>query len=268
MKISKKDGALLLVLVGVLVVVAAYYLVYQDFVSKTDVLRSKNSVLASEVATLQAITGNVDVLASETERMTQEIEDIYASFPVDVREEDALLLAINQEQISPMTITSMAIDSKVSVDFSEETENAKNNHVYDYSYELGDLAIETGNDTPEYQSHLEVPGYLMTRKVTLNYSVAYEALKNSIINFSRQNNRMAINNINLAYDENTGLLSGTTTVDMYFIPSQEGKEYMEPDFSAVMLGTDNIFKTMEGSALLAEVEDAVNNLLNDTETNE
>lgn len=268
MKISKKEGVLLLVLLGVLVIVGAYYLGYQELVSKTDALRSKNSVLASEVATLQAITNEVDVLASETERMTSEIDRIYASFPIDVREEDAILLAINQEQISPMTVTSMSIDSPASVDFAEETENAKSNHVYDYNYELGDLAIETDNETPQYQSHLETPGYLMTRKVTLNYNVTYEALKNSIINIARQSNRMTINNINLAYDENTGSLSGTTSVDMFYIPLQEGKEYVAPDFSAVMLGTDNIFKTMEGSPLLAAVEDGINNLLNETETNE
>jgi len=30
---------------------------------------------------------------------------------------------------------------------------------------------------------------------------------------------------------------------MYCVPDQEGKEYVEPDFGGVLLGTDNIFGT-------------------------
>ena len=61
----------------------------------------------------------------------------------------------------------------------------------------------------------------------------------------------------MVYDEQTGLLKGTTTVNMYCVPNQEGKEYEEPDFGGVLLGTDNIFGTRvirsEGS--LPDLED-------------
>ena len=33
-------------------------------------------------------------------------------------------------------------------------------------------------------------------------------------------------------------------VNMYCVPNQEGKEYIQPNFSSVLLGTDNIFGTI------------------------
>ena len=69
--------------------------------------------------------------------------------------------------------------------------------------------------------------------------------------------RMVIDNLSVVYDEQTGLLRGTTTVNMFCVPDQEGKEYEEPDFAGVLLGTDNIFGTRvirsEGS--LPDLED-------------
>ena len=69
---------------------------------------------------------------------------------------------------------------------------------------------------------------------------------------------MSINNLTVSYDESTGLLSGTTVVDMYCIPGQPGKEYVQPNFSSVLLGSDNIFGSIElyggGLELLDEAE--------------
>lgn len=58
-----------------------------------------------------------------------------------------------------------------------------------------------------------------------------------------QTDRMVIDNLAVVYDEQTGLLKGSTTINMFCVPNQEGKEYEQPDFGGVLLGTDNIFGT-------------------------
>ena len=54
---------------------------------------------------------------------------------------------------------------------------------------------------------------------------------------------------------------GSTVVNMYCVPGQEGKEYREPDFSSVLLGTDNIFGTIkiQGESALPDLEQAEEN---------
>ena len=75
--------------------------------------------------------------------------------------------------------------------------------------------------------------------------MTYEGLKRGIKNICVQPNRMSIEKVTVAFDETTGLLAGSTVVNMYCVPGQEGKEYVEPDFSSVLLGTDNIFGTVK-----------------------
>ena len=68
---------------------------------------------------------------------------------------------------------------------------------------------------------------------------------------------MAIETLTVTFDETTGLLIGSTTLNMYLAPYQAGKEYVQPDFSSVLLGTDNIFGTISihGEAGLPDVGD-------------
>ncbi len=98
---------------------------------------------------------------------------------------------------------------------------------------------------------------LMERNVTISYLVSYDGLKRAIKNISAQDNRMSIDNLTVSYDESTGLLSGMTSVDMYCIPGQPDKEYVQPSFSSVLLGTENIFGSIElyGERAYADVEE-------------
>ena len=67
--------------------------------------------------------------------------------------------------------------------------------------------------------------------------------RSSVKNICMQTDRMVINNLTVVYDDQTGLLKGSTAVDLFCVPGQEGKEYEEPDFGGVLLGTNNIFGT-------------------------
>ena len=57
-------------------------------------------------------------------------------------------------------------------------------------------------------------------------------------------NRMAVDNISLAYDINTGMLSATSMVNMYYVLGSD-KQYSQQNLSGVGIGTDNIFGTIE-----------------------
>lgn len=215
MKASGRDRLLLVGLLGILSVVCSYFLVFWPTMEKADALETENERLQAQITDLTIKTDSKDSYVADTEQMRQEIDAVYQRFPVDVREEDGILLAVNQEQIAPMMIDSINMTACEPVVLPES-------------------AGENGASS-----------LLMRRNVTIHYLVSYDGLKRSVKNIGAQDNRMSIQNLAVAYDESTGLLRGTTSVDMYCVPGQPGKEYVQPGFSSVLVGTDNIFGSLE-----------------------
>lgn len=263
MKVSKRDVLLLLGFLGILAAVCSYLFVFQPTMEKTEALVEENKQLGARIADLQNKKENRDSYESQTMQMNQRIEEIYQLFPVDVREENAIVLALNQELLSPMKVESLTIDTLVEVPIAE----VQQEEMPDATYEIEEVEeIEDATGTQEApapeagdtQGAAGVnPFHLMSRKTTINYEVSYEGLKRSVKNICMQTDRMVIDNLNVVYDEQTGLLKGSTSVNMYCVPGQEGKEYEEPDFGGVLLGTDNIFGTrvIRSEGNLPDMED-------------
>lgn len=249
MKVSKRDVLLLLGFLGILAAVCSYVFVFQPTMEKTEALVEENQQLQERIADLQIKSGNRDTYESETAQMRREMEEIYQLFPVDVREENAIILALNQELLSPMEVQSLTIDALVEVPVVEAQDQEMPDATYEIE-EVEEIEDATGTQeapTPEAGDAQNAEGVnpfqLMYRKATLNYEVSYEGLKRSVKNICMQTDRMVIDNLSVVYDEQTGLLRGVTAVNMFCVPEQEGKEYEEPDFGGVLLGTDNIFGT-------------------------
>ena len=251
MKANKRDVLLLLGLIGILVGVASYFLVYQPNIEAAEALEQENSELQARINDLSSKMANKDSYLEQTEAMNTEMDTILSRFPVDVREEDAVLLAINQELIAPMMISNVGISANTLVVLPDADEED-----VEYTYEIDEIeeyeaqeGIGDGSqpvgDAVSNGTGTNRPSVLMERNVTMSYLVSYDGLKRGIKNISVQDNRMSINNLTVSYDETTGLLNGTTVVDMYCIPGQADKEYEEPNFSSVLLGSDNIFGSLE-----------------------
>lgn len=263
MKASKRDILLLLGLVGILAGIGSYFLVYQPKTEEAEAVERENQELEARIRDLSSKMDNKDTYVAETERMNEEMEVIFKRFPVDVREEDAVLLAINQELIAPMMISSVTITACEPVVLNTNEEDVSHTYEIDEieAYEaqegIGDDNGPVGEAVANRGDNSNMPSILMDRSVTTNYLVSYDGLKRGIKSISMQDNRMSINNLTVAYDEATGLLRGTTVVDMYCIPGQPDKEYIEPNFSSVLLGSDNIFGSIElyGGGMDIVIED-------------
>ncbi|MCH5263504.1 MAG: hypothetical protein J1F42_11360 [Lachnospiraceae bacterium] len=251
MKFAKRDLLILLGFLGILAGVGSYFLVYQPYMERAEALEAENSQLQARINDLSTKMENKDSYEAETARMKEEIEQIFTKFPVDVREEDGVLLAINQELIAPMEISNVAITACQPVILDSTQEDV--DHTYEIDeieeYEaqegIGDDPVSASDAAVNGVDNANMPSVLMDRTVTMNYLVSYEGVKRGVKSISMQDNRMSISSMNLSYDESTGLLRGTTVVNMYCIPGQPGKEYVQPNFSSVLLGSDNIFGSIE-----------------------
>lgn len=263
MKVSKRDIFLLIGFIGVLFFGCTLYWVFLPAQEKVEAMEAENIQLRQQITDLTIKTNNKETYMTEMERMAKEIEDIYQVFPVNVKAEDVILMAINQELVSPMIVESINIEQLASVSFADQIAPAEE---HDYTYDLGEndvLGVDdepmdgADNTTASEGSAEEEIDWLYNRKATFNYGVSYEGLKRSIQHIVDQPNRMAIETLTVTFDDSTGLLVGSTTLNMYLAPYQMGKEYVQPDFSSVLLGTDNIFGTisLHGEAGLPDVGD-------------
>lgn len=55
MKVKKSEIQLLIAVIGVLIAVCTYFLVYSSFNEKSDALEAQNATLSSQVATLEIL---------------------------------------------------------------------------------------------------------------------------------------------------------------------------------------------------------------------
>ncbi len=263
MKVSKRDILLLVGFIGILFFGVTLYWVFLPAQEKVEEMNKENLELQQQITDLTIKNNNKENYMTEMEKMFQEIEDIYAVFPVNVKAEDVILMAINQELVSPMIVESVNIEQLAPVNFDELMPPEEE---HDHTYDLGEndvLGVDdepldsAENTTAAEDSAEEEIDWLYTRKATFNYGVSYEGLKRSIRHIVDQPDRMAIETLTVTFDDTTGLLIGSTTLNMYLAPYQIGKEYVQPDFSSVLLGTDNIFGTisLHGEAGLPDVGD-------------
>lgn len=262
MKISKRDILLLVGFIGFFSAGVTWYFLFQPTQEKVEAMRAENTRLEAQIKELTEKANNKEFYLSEMDRMQNEIEAIYQVFPVNVKAEDCIMLAINQELVAPMFVESVNIETVEMVDFSDHID-AQTEHEYTYDLGEGDVLgvgeEDAGVDTTAQvetttQDSLDM---LYNRQTTFNYAVSYEGLKRSIKHIVDQSNRVAIESLTVAFDDSTGLLAGSTTLNMYLVPYQEGKEYVEQNLSSVLLGTDNIFGTIviHSEEDLPDVED-------------
>lgn len=219
MKISKKESYMLLMLLGVMIVFCAFWFGFRNISAKTETLSREADVIDAEVQKYSLIKDNIDVYQVGIQEATEKINNIVAKIPSDVLPEDAMMLAREFEKDNKNTFVS-------SVSLSDR-EN---------------VASVTSN--PVNETSTPITYYLNKNEVSYVHSNSYAGLKDLVEYISNHKNRMSIDTIMVAYDEETGMLAGTTVVDFYSIQGT-GKDYIPQSINNIRLGTKNIFGTVE-----------------------
>lgn len=221
MKVSKRDIYLIIGFLGVLAFLCAFLWVYQPTMEKVDALKAESRSLEIEIADLQSKMDNKDTYVTKTQEMATEMDGILQLFPVELKEEDAIVLTLTEELLSPMTVVTLTMDETEPVDFELYTQEAEEAEPVDT-----EETVQLG---------------LYRNPVSMQFVSSYEALKRYVKTVALQTNRTWIVGVTASYDETTGLLTCVANLNMYFITGQEDKTYVQPDFSSVITGTDNPF---------------------------
>ncbi len=239
-KNSSKTIFLTVLGVGVVALLAVYMLVFQKYNDKTDRLKTENVTLRQENNKMQKYYLEMGTNLQLTEEFKAEALKIMDEYPVDAREEDMLMMAVDMQSVSEMKTDEILIE--------------KAELLYTVSRE--DLAV-VGMELPENQGQVE----FMERKVTYNSILSYDDLKKCIQQIYATPGVISIHNVVLTKEETVegsedeiivrSNLTGNIDVSFYSLAGT-GKEYTAPEMEEYVVGTTNPFKLVYDSKKAAE----------------
>ncbi|MBS6561320.1 MAG: hypothetical protein KH355_13780, partial [Clostridiales bacterium] len=110
--ITKKDKKLLISFLGIALLVVSFFYIYQPFHEKTNTIKQENIEKQRELDRLKGLEEKRDYFVSETDRMKRESEQYQAQFPIEIREEDGILLARDMEKKMDISITDVQLGTR------------------------------------------------------------------------------------------------------------------------------------------------------------
>lgn len=217
--LNNKKIFLYVVLVGLLGFLAFYMLVFKKYEEKTEDLRRQNANLRTEVEDLKKVYDNLDAYRQTIAIMDGYIVTTLSQYPADVREEDALVIAVD-------TL------NKAYVEYS--TINIKEKE------EVGAIPAETVQKAglESFQDEIKIS----KRTVSYVNSTDYINLKTIIGTILSYGGKKTIEQISYSKSEEgeKGFITGTIDVTD-FVAEGTGKEYQAPDIKEYEAGLYDLF---------------------------
>ena len=237
-KMSNRDKMMLFIFGAILIVAAAYFLVFAKMNEKRSALEAENTTLSQEVSKLETMEAQKDSVLEETKQTQLDVADVLSKFPAEVRTEDAIYdLNDMYESISDVKIESESFNmnqlfyQQGAVDTDTTTGATANASPAPKSNPASVAAITS--DTPVNDvitAAADYTGYRST--VNVSFTSTYDSLKKV---------RMTISEISATADDEESVLACAMTIDMYAI-SGTGEVYESPNVSNGNTGVDNIFR--------------------------
>lgn len=246
MKLKKSDINILIMLVGILIPVGVYALVFNNFQAKTAALNAENATLQTEVDYLQDLADHKKEYIEQTEMMQEEIVAIKDRFPAEYRPEDTILYAISVENDQEASIAAITISDKMIVDIPGAAPVGDPNAPVEGEEEVVQDAV-----MPEAVA----PITLYANNVSITMDCSYESLKDVIRRLNEDPNRKSIESVSAVFDPETGVLASSMQYTAYSLEGTEN-EYSEPEIKGVKFGKKDIFNSGDKAAAVKEEKEA------------
>ena len=254
MKVKKSEIQLLIAVLGVLIAVATYFMVYTKFNDQSDALESQNASLRSQVATLEVLDQRKADYLAATENMQTYITGFENRFPADILPEDSIMMVKNMEtatrtyvaNISFGTIGEVAYDAQTGTDNSALAA-ATADAPADTAAAEADAAV-SGTDTSTITTNSPVSTEGTTYAETHMYEVplgisiecTYDDFKGLVRYIYAQQERQSIQSVNISYNDADDTLSGNMDLNTYYLLGTD-KVYSEPYIPDMQMGVRTIF---------------------------
>lgn len=211
MKLSKRDKGIILALLGILLVVASYALVYTPTVEKHEALKVELAQLQQREAKLVELESKMEYYKEQTVLYNEKTAELVVFFPAQLKPENEIMYAVELE--NELELEFSTLNYGTATEFMATKEN------------YGLVAYNT--------------------PLSMNYRGTYKGLKDVVEYTKAKQDRMVVDTVSAAYDNVSGELVGSMTINMYTVEGTD-KMYEEPYVPAMNTGINNIFGTFEG----------------------
>lgn len=265
MKLKKSELNAILALLGIGVAALTYFNVYKNFNEKTDTYNAQNAVLEQEVGKLQELADHQAEYAAETDSMNEEIIELNNKFDAFYLPEDEILYVdgIEKSFDATMATISMPGSQGVAVAYSPSPDLAPIN----ISSEVAPVEEAEAADALEGEEvavdaepapAIALPDIqLSSTPVAVTYVASYNSIKDLLKAMNEDNMRKSIDSLTMAFDGETGDITGGLAFNMYSISGGDtDKTYEAPRVDGVMFGTSNLFNTSEKKAAIQSAKAA------------
>lgn len=201
------------------IILLLYVWVFLDYQERTEQLEASNLTRENHVRELEQHFYNMDEYQSQIVEMNKQLDEILAAYPADVKEEDAIMLAVKAQTENDFEIDSILMSE---------------------SEDVYDIALEcvTGAGIEQYTEAMKF------RRKTSTYvnSTSYGEMKDVLRSIVESGTRLGIENISYLKNSEEQKIDGSIEISMYSVVGT-GKEYEYPNISEYISGTSDFFGT-------------------------
>lgn len=224
-RINQKVFLGILVL-GVIVLLLVYFMVFQKYNDMTESLKAENTTLRGQVQIAKKYYDEMEMNQQRIDNIRSSLNEMLDEYPADAREEDAIMMGVDMEAVCGEEFQYKEIniaEPEVIYTIPEE--------------EVVTAGVESLQDTIEF----------VERYVTYSGKLDYSDLKKCIQQIYSNPNRIGIYNVAIAKQETTtdegvsSHLEGNIDVAFYSATGT-GKAYVAPDIAEYDNGTSNPFQ--------------------------
>lgn len=250
MKVKKSEIQLLIAVLGVLLVVVTYFLVYAKFNDMSETIETQNASLRSQVSTLEILEQRKADYLEATEKMQSYITGFENRFPADILPEDSIMMVKTLEDYTRTDVANIAFGTEAEVPYAAETPAATDGTAAatDGTAAASDVAATADTTVTDSLVTTEGTAYADTHmyEVPLSISIecTYDDFKGLVRYIYNLQERKSIQGVNISYNEAVGMLSGNMTLNTYYLLGTD-KVYSEPDIPAMGMGVDTLFGNVE-----------------------
>ena len=248
MKVKKSEIQLLIAVIGVLIVVCTYFLVYSSFNEKSDALEAQNVTLSSQVATLEALDQRKADYIEATGKMQSYITNFENRFPADILPEDSIMMVKTLEDYTRTEVANIAFGSEAEVVYTPAadaaTTTADATAATDVAADTTAAAATTAASPVSTDGTAYADTHMYEVPLSISISCTYDDFKGLVRYIYNQQERESIQGVSISYNETDGMLTGNMTMNTYYLLGTD-KVYSSPYIPDMQMGVDTIFGNVE-----------------------
>lgn len=249
MKVKKSEIQLLIAVIGVLIAVCTYFLVYSSFNEKSDALEAQNVTLSSQVATLEILDQRKADYIEATGKMQSYITNFENRFPADILPEDSIMMVKTLEDYTRTEVANIAFGSEAEVVYTPAadaaTTTADATAATDTTTTDAAATITTASTSPvSTDGTAYADTHMYEVPLSISISCTYDDFKGLVRYIYNQQERESIQGVSISYNETDGMLTGNMTMNTYYLLGTD-KVYSSPYIPDMQMGVDTIFGNVE-----------------------